>query len=107
MIPPEKRPIVMTDVPGFPIEKAQLLIEKTPELRKVLLVQEEPDKDRLVFILDKPTISIDLLNHLEEIGQATSCLWTFIAQDAVKGFISRYKEFTCLFSREPGYASSK
>lgn len=107
MIPPERRPMVMTDVPGFPWEKAQQLIVKTPELKKVLLAQEEPDKSRLVFILDRATISIDLLNDFEDISHATNLPFTSIPADSEERLISRCQETICLFSREPGFESSE
>lgn len=103
MIPPERRPAVMTDVPGFPWEIAQGLITDTPELKKVLLA----DKDRLVFILDKPTISIELWNTFEDISHAINLHWSFIPEDGEKEFVSKHQETIKLFSREPGLAASK
>lgn len=107
MIPLERRPMVMTDVPGFPWEKAQQLIVETPELRRVLLIQEEPDKNRLVFISEKPTTSITLWNTFEDIGRATNLPWTFIPKDQEKRFTSGCQEAICLFSREPSPSTSK
>lgn len=107
MTPLERRPMVMTDVPSFPWEKAQQLIAETPELNKVLLVQEKPDKSRLVFILDRVTISIDLLNDLEDISHATNLPFTCIPADAEERFISKCQETIKLFSREPGFESSE
>lgn len=103
MIPLERRPMVMTDIPGFPLEKAQHLIENTPELKKVLLA----DKNRLVFILDRSTISLDLWNLFEDISHTTNLHWSFIPKDGEKGFVSRCQETIKLFSREPGFESSK
>lgn len=104
---PERRPMVMTDVPGFPWEKAQQLIVETPELRKVLLVQEKPDKNRLVFVSEKSTTSITLWNAFEDIGKATNLPWTFVPKDQEKIFTSGCQETICLFSRQPGLESSK
>ena len=103
MMPPERRPMVMTDIPGFSWEKAQQLIVETPKLKKVLLA----DKNRLVFILDKSTISIGLWNLFEDISRATKTHWTFIPEDGEEGFVSKCQETIKLFSREPGFESSK
>lgn len=100
---PERRPMVMTDVPGFPWEKAHQLIVETPELKKVLLA----DNSRLVFILDKSTISMDLWDLFEDISHATNFPFTFVSKNVEEIFTSRCQETIKLFSREPGPTASK
>lgn len=103
MIPPERRPMVMTDIPGFPLKEAQHLIKDTPELKKVLLA----DKNRLVYILNSSTISLDLWDLFEDISHTTDLHWSFIPEDEEKGFVSRCQETIKLFSRESGFESSE
>jgi len=106
-MPTPEMPRKMTDIPGFPSEKAEQL-EATPELKRVLFIQEE-DTNQLVFILEKSTISIPLDECLIDIGNAikqeqADFRWCHIPDEYARWYESLCQrsgaKITCLFPRE-------
>ncbi|MBU3956978.1 hypothetical protein KKI19_01690 [Patescibacteria group bacterium] len=105
-MPTPEAPKEIGEIPGISEENAQQL-KNDPDLLKVLLVQEKPEENRLVFVSEKSTTSIALWNAFEDIGKATNLPWTFVPKDQEERFTAGCQEIICLFSRELSPTASK
>ncbi|KPJ70425.1 hypothetical protein AMJ51_01955 [Microgenomates bacterium DG_75] len=96
------KPETITGISEISPEDSQKLKE-SPELKKILLVKKDPSK-RLIFLLNKSSISVELMDLLTKIGNKTKTPWSYFPDSDEEMIRSQHQgsdtEVTCLFSKE-------
>lgn len=99
----------------YPPLNIKKLIENS-DLSKILVTREKCGKTQVVFVSERPSVSIDLIDDIQDVspiikGVHEDISWCHIPESHRKWYENICRragtEIHCIFSREPGLESPK